>query len=235
MRSAIVPLLLLALLLSANAMPIRSSNPRTHKLPSSFAKDKCEICESHLSNAVHGGIDMIWMTTFMLEICPALLRLVCPTCGSDMAAICDAAADWLLIDIDNHVVPDGIYYCEKMGLSPPAHPSPPPPAAASARSLPPPSRPPLPCFCQAFAPSRPIPQASPSSTTSRCIPPPCPPSFRLLTRAVQVVQDKPPSYLVDVFVNYTVDAALSPGQIVLRLPNPLPSAPTTTCPSTSTQ
>ena len=145
-----------------------------YKLPFSLApflaKDKCEICESHMRNVVHGGIGMIWMTTFMLEICPALLHLVCPDCSSDMAAICDAAADWLFIDIDNHVVPYGIYYCEKMGLSPPAHPNPPPPAAASARSLPPPSRPPLPCFCQAFAPSRPIPLASPSSTTSRCLP-----------------------------------------------------------------
>jgi len=143
MKFAIVPLLVLGMMLCASAMPVRST-PRAYKMPSSvvpfLAKDKCEICESHLSNAVHGGIDMIWMTTFMLEICPALLHLVCPGCSPDMSAPCDAAADWLLIDIDNHLVPDGIFYCEKMGAPPhpPSHCiracSPPPPS--SVRSVP---------------------------------------------------------------------------------------------------
>ncbi len=111
----------------ARALPL-VGRELVHALPSiSGSPMSCEFCEASLGDLVHEAVEAGWMGEAMYGVlcCLTLFVLftslcrfkVCPSLAQKYNIpyeVCCTVAFLIEGDAFNHIVPDSIYYCEKL-------------------------------------------------------------------------------------------------------------------------
>jgi len=73
----------------------------------------CVACEEAMGQMVHEAAESGWMSMMMFKICPELQDKY-----NVSPYICSLMAYLIMVDVGNHLQPDAVYNCEKLGICP---------------------------------------------------------------------------------------------------------------------
>jgi len=86
---------------------------RIAALQGTISHDECVPCAEAMGHAIHTAAEAGWMGAWMDKICPYLQQKY-----GWSEELCAVAAFLIMSDVGDHLQPDAVYNCEKIGICP---------------------------------------------------------------------------------------------------------------------